>query len=49
MSVAATMHFNTTPENLFEIWQVASHTIELGSVFLSLLLIGPGKYSVYLE
>ena len=46
MAVATTMHFNTTPGDFFEKWSVASHAIELGSVFLSLLLIGPGKFSV---
>jgi putative oxidoreductase len=46
MIVATVMHFNTTPGDLFEKWDVASHAIELGSVFLSLLLIGPGKFSV---
>ena len=46
MAVATTMHFNTTPGSLLEKWSVASHAIELGSVFLSLLLIGPGRYSV---
>lgn len=46
MTVATIMHFNTTPGDILEKWQVASHAIELGSVFLSLLLIGPGKYSV---
>jgi len=40
------MHFHTTPGDLMEKWSVASHAIELGSVFLSLLLIGPGKFSV---
>lgn len=46
MVVATTMHFNTTPGDLYEKWDVASHAIELGSLFLSLLLIGPGKFSV---
>ena len=46
MAVATTMHFHTTPGDLFEKWQIASHAIELGAVFLSLLLIGPGKFSV---
>jgi len=46
MTVATIMHFNTTPGGLMEKWFVASHAIELGSVFLSLLLIGPGRYSV---
>jgi putative oxidoreductase len=46
MAVATIMHFHTTPGDLFEKWQIASHAIELGSVFLSLLLIGPGKFSV---
>jgi putative oxidoreductase len=46
MAVATTMHFNTTPGDLYEKWEVASHAIELGSLFLSLLLIGPGKFSV---
>lgn len=46
MAVATTMHFHTTPGGLIEKWSVASHAIELGSLFLSLLLIGPGKFSV---
>jgi len=46
MAVATTMHFHTTPGDFMEKWSVASHAIELGSVFLSLLLIGPGRYSV---
>lgn len=46
MSVATIMHFHTTPGSLFDKWQEASHAIELGSVFLSLLLIGPGRFSV---
>jgi putative oxidoreductase len=46
MTVATIMHFNTTPGGLMEKWFVASHAIELGSVFLSLLLIGPGRFSV---
>jgi putative oxidoreductase len=46
MVVATVMHFHTTPGGLMEKWFVASHAIELGSVFLSLLLIGPGKFSV---
>ncbi|MCX8494396.1 MAG: DoxX family protein, partial [Chthoniobacterales bacterium] len=46
MVVATTMHFHTTPGDFMEKWSVASHAIELGSVFLSLLLIGPGRYSV---
>jgi len=46
MTVATIMHFNTTPGGFAEKWFVASHAIELGSVFLSLLLIGPGKFSV---
>jgi len=46
MTVATIMHFNTTPGSFAEKWFVASHAIELGSVFLSLLLIGPGKFSV---
>ncbi len=46
MAVATTMHFHTTPGSLIEKWSVASHAIELGSLFLSLLLIGPGKFSV---
>lgn len=45
MAVATTMHFHTTPGGLIEKWSVASHAIELGSLFLSLLLIGPGKFS----
>ncbi|MCX6960438.1 MAG: DoxX family protein [Verrucomicrobia bacterium] len=46
MAVATIMHFHTTPGDLFEKWSVASHAIELGSLFLSLLLIGPGRFSV---
>lgn len=46
MAVAIIMHFHTTPGDLFEKWSVASHAIELGSLFLSLLLIGPGRFSV---
>ena len=46
MAVATIMHFHTTPGDFMEKWFVASHAIELGSVFLSLLLIGPGKFSV---
>lgn len=46
MAVATTMHFHTTPGDLYEKWEVASHAIELGSLFLSLLLIGPGRYSL---
>ena len=49
MAVATTMHFKTTPGDFFEKWQVASHAIELGSVFLSLLLIGPGRFSIERE
>jgi putative oxidoreductase len=46
MVVATVMHFNTTPGDIYDKWVVASHAIELGSVFFSLLLIGPGKFSV---
>jgi putative oxidoreductase len=46
MGVATVMHFSTTTGDFFEKWSVASHAIELGSVFLSLFLIGPGKFSV---
>jgi len=46
MMVATTMHFHTTPGDLLEKWSVASHAIELGSLFLSLLLIGPGRFSI---
>jgi putative oxidoreductase len=46
MTVATVMHFNTTPGGVMEKWDVASHAIELGSVFLSLLLIGPGRFSI---
>ncbi|MEZ5277644.1 MAG: DoxX family protein [Opitutaceae bacterium] len=41
MAVAAVMHFNSG-DGL----QGASHAIELGAVFLSLIFIGPGRYSV---
>jgi putative oxidoreductase len=46
MIVATIMHFHTTPGGIFDKWEAASHAIELGSVFLSLLLIGPGKFSI---
>ena len=46
MTVATVMHFHTVPGTFMEKWEVASHAIELGSLFLSLLLIGPGKFSV---
>jgi len=46
MVVATVMHFNTTPGGFFDKWFIASHAIELGSVFLSLFLIGPGRFSV---
>ena len=46
MTVATIMHFHTTPGSFWEKWEVASHATELGSLFLSLLLIGPGKFSV---
>ena len=41
MAVAATMHLTRGDG-----WGVASHAIEVGTVFLSLTLIGPGAYSV---
>ncbi len=46
MTVATVMHFHTISGSFFDKWEVASHAIELGSLFLSLLLIGPGKFSV---
>jgi putative oxidoreductase len=45
MSVAATYHFaseKTFSSGLRE----ASHAIEMGIVFLSMIFIGPGKYSI---
>ena len=41
MAVAAIMHFRVG-DGL----QGASHAIELGAVFLSLIFIGPGRFSV---
>lgn len=41
MVVAATMHLNNGDGLM-----TASHAIELGIVFLGLVFIGPGKYSV---
>jgi putative oxidoreductase len=46
MAVATMMHFHMTPGGFMDKWFVASHAIELGSVFLSLLLIGPGRFSM---
>lgn len=42
MCIAALVHLSNPKEGLGE----ASHAIELGIVFLGLLFIGPGKYSV---
>jgi putative oxidoreductase len=41
MAVAATMHLTQGDG-----WGKASHAIEVGTVFISLLLIGPGAYSL---
>jgi putative oxidoreductase len=41
MAVAANMHLGKG-----EGWLAASHAVELGVLFLSLVLIGPGRYSV---
>ncbi len=46
MCVATVMDFHIIPGDFQEKWFVASHAIELGSLFLSLLLIGPGRYSI---
>jgi putative oxidoreductase len=42
MCIAALVHLSNPKEGLSE----ASHAIELGVVFLGLLFLGPGKYSV---
>lgn len=42
MCIAALVHLSDPKQGLNE----ASHAIELGIVFLGLLFIGPGKYSV---
>lgn len=42
MFVAALKHLSTPGEGLF----AASHAIEVGIVFLSLILIGPGRFSL---
>lgn len=42
MAIAALVHLTNAKEGIAE----ASHAIELGMVFLGLILIGPGKYSV---
>lgn len=41
MAVASTMHLNNGDGLM-----IASHAIELGIVFLGLVFIGPGRYSV---
>jgi putative oxidoreductase len=46
MAVAATFHLNLPPDHPYAGFGAASHAIEAGIVFLSLLLIGPGKLSV---
>lgn len=46
MVVAATWDFHRNPGSIHEKWELASHATELGSLFLSLLLIGPGRFSV---
>lgn len=42
MAMAATVHLSDPKQGLMD----ASHAIELGFVFLGLLFIGPGKYSI---
>lgn len=42
MAMAATVHLSDPKQGLMD----ASHAIELGIVFLGLLFIGPGKYSI---
>ena len=42
MAMAATVHLSDPKQDLMD----ASHAIELGIVFLGLLFIGPGKYSI---
>ena len=42
MVVAATKHIMTPDEG----FKAAMHAIEMGTVFLSIFFIGPGKYSV---
>lgn len=42
MVIAALVHLTNAKEGIAE----ASHAIELGVVFLGLILLGPGKYSV---
>jgi len=46
MVFAAVMHFNNELEPSESHLMDASHSIELGILFLSLLLIGPGKFSL---
>lgn len=46
MTVATMKDFHDIPGNFMDKWLIVSHPFELGSLFLSLLLIGPGKFSV---
>lgn len=41
MGIAVSHHFNKGDS-----WQTASHALEMGILFLCLMLIGPGKFSV---
>ena len=42
MNIACAVHLSTPKEGIME----ASHAIELGFVFLGLVFIGPGRYSI---
>lgn len=42
MIIASLVHLSDSKQDLMD----ASHAIELGVVFLSLIFIGPGKYSI---
>jgi putative oxidoreductase len=46
MFVAVTVHLDMPKDNPMGGWAGASHALELGVVFLGLIFIGPGKYSI---
>ncbi len=45
MFTAVVMHLSMPADSPMAGWKGASHALEMGIIFISLLLIGPGKYS----
>lgn len=46
MVVAATYHLSLPAGSQGAGWGQASHAIEVGAVFLGMMFVGPGKYSI---